>query len=174
MTPTRRGLLKLGLLGSALLGVGGVGLALQPTHARAPRVALRALDERTFSILAAVADAVCPGADGLLGAWELQVPERVDAHLDRLHPADVAELKQALLLLENGLAGLVLDGRPRAFSACDLETRSRVLARWKQSRIGVRRQAYRALVSLVSASYWTQPATFAFVGYPGPPRVGAP
>lgn len=170
MTPTRRTVLRGGVLGGLLLAAAGAGLALQPGRLREPSKPLRALDARTFSVLAAVADRVCPGGRGLPSASELGVPERVDALLDALDPGNAADLSQALRLIENGLPGLLLDGRPRAFTACDPATQDRVLERWRTSRLTVRRTAWKALVALISSAYWSDARTFGFVGYPGPPR----
>ena len=168
--PTRRAALGLGS-GALLLALGGVGLALQPSVHRAARQSLLSLDPASFSVLVALAETVCPAVGDLPGAWDLGVPERVDEHLATLHPADARDVHRALLLLENGLFGLLLDGRPRTFTASDPEARRDVLTRWRDSRLTVRRSAYRALVSLVSSSYWSLPRTFAVMGYPGPPAV---
>lgn len=171
--PTRRTALRLALAGGGLAVVGAGGLALQPGRRREPREPLRALGPRAFATLAAAADRLCPGAPPeLLSAWELRVPEKIDATLDRLDPATAAELRQALLLLENGLAGLLLHGRPRAFTALAPAAQDAVLETWRTSRFATLRKAHKALLGLVSAACWSDPATFAFVGYPGPPRFG--
>lgn len=157
----------------ALLSVLGAGaVALQPGRLRAPRGPLQVLDDRTFSTLAAVADRVCPGGEGLPSAWELGVPEKVDLLLGSLHPGNAGELRQVLVLLESGLAGLVFDGRMRAFTQCSPETQDQVLERWRTSGWMIRKSAYKALVSAISASYWSDPRTWAHLGYPGPPRFG--
>ncbi len=120
-------------------------------------------------MLAAVADRVCPGGAGLPTAWDLEVPEKVDAVLARLHPANASDLHRALLLIDNPLAGLLLDARPVAFTRASDETRDRILDTWRTSRLEVRRAAYLAIVGLVSAAYWSDPHTFAHLGYA---RVG--
>jgi len=135
-----------------------------------PRQPLKALSLGAFRILAAVADTVCPGNDELPSAWALQVPEAVDHQLDRMHPGNALELAQALWLVENPVAGTLLDQRPRRFTAATPAERARVLDRWRTSQLPPRRTAYRALSGLIAASYWAHPDTYAFVGYPGPPR----
>jgi hypothetical protein len=170
LNPSRRRLLLGGAATVGLMATLGAAVALQPTLHRAPRAALRVLDARQFSVLAALADRVCPGGGGLPSAWELQVPEKVDLLLDSLHPATAAELQFALGLVESGLAGLLLDGRIRAFTRCPPEVQDAVLATWRDSRLPDRRIAYRALVSLISAAYWADPSTFAHLGYAGPIR----
>lgn len=170
----RRAFLKGGLAIAALGATAGALLELQPTVWRAPRQALKVLDERMFSVLAALADRICPATDGLPSAWELRVPEKVDAWLDTLHEASVSEAILALRLLESGLLGLLLDGRPRAFTACPAEVQDRVLRAWRDSALLERRVAYRALAGLVSSTYWGEQATWRHVGYPGPPAFPPP
>jgi hypothetical protein len=173
-TPSRRTVLRLALAGGVVAVAGAGGLALQPGVAREPREPLRALSPRAFAVLAAAADRLCPGAPpDLPSAWALRVPEKIDATLDRLDPASAAELGQALLLLESGLAGALLHARPRAFTALSPEAQDRALEAWRTSRFATLRKAHKALLGLVSAAYWSDPATHAFVGYPGPPRFPA-
>lgn len=170
---TRRSVLRFGLGGAALLAVGGVGLGLRSTVTRAPRRPLKTLDERQFSVLAAVADRVMPGdGDELPSAWALEVPEKVDGVLATVHPADAAEMGQLLLLLESALAGFVLDGRPRTFTASSPEQQDAALGDWRASRIGVRRTGFRALQKTILAAYYGSPETWEAVGYPGPPDFG--
>ena len=169
---TRRALL---IGASAVVATGGLGLALvglQGSVLREPRAPLQVLDRPTFSTLAAAADRICPATQDLPSAWELQVPEGVDSYLATLHEASAADVVNLLRLLESGVAGLVLDGRPRPFTACSGSAQDAVLAAWRDSRIGPRKAGYKALVALVSSGYWSLPETWAHLGYPGPPRFG--
>lgn len=166
--PDRRTILKAGMLGSALLAVGGVGLALREGTPRAPAVALRVLDARGFSTLAAAAEVLVPGGAGLPSPSEVQVTETVDAALAHCHPGVQKEMKQLLSLLENALAGLLLDGRPRCFSACDHATRERVLASWQTAYNPLLRSGFKALHGFCSGAYWSSSAVAPLIGYPGP------
>jgi len=164
--------IRYGLGGAVALAAGGVGLSLQRTRPRAPSRPLRALDERTFSILAAVADRVTPPREGFPAASELQVAEKIDELLTGVHPAVLEEITQVLHLLENGLAGLVLDGRPKPFTALSPQAQDEALQSWKRSRLGLRRTAYKALRGLCAAAYYASPEIYPAVGYPGPPDFG--
>lgn len=170
----RRRFLAVSGAGALVLAAGGVGLALQPGVAREPRRALQALSPRAFSVLAAVADRVCPGTGDLPTAWDLEVPEAVDAFLATSHPAVAQDLEQALLLVENGLPGLLFDLRPLAFTARTPEGQDATLAAMAQSRIALRRTVYKALVSLVSATYWGSAGAYRHIGYRPPDFSGAP
>jgi hypothetical protein len=164
------GLVAVGSVGAA----GGTALLLQPTARRQPGTPLKVLDERAFSVLVAVADRICPGAAGLPPASELGVAEKVDALLDRAHPGIARDVSSILALLENPLAGLFLDGRPRPFTSCTIEEQDHILERWRTSGIFVRRTAFRALHGLCSGAYWSDPRTYSFTGYPGPSFAAAP
>ncbi|MGC6491417.1 MAG: gluconate 2-dehydrogenase subunit 3 family protein [Myxococcota bacterium] len=169
MTLTRRQLLGAGLGTAVLLAAGGIGLSLQPTRMVAPSRPLKALSPRAFSVLVAVADRVCPGTDAAPSATHIGVAELVDDLMGTMHPTDVAEFEQALQLLENGLAGLLLDGRPRTFTTCSKEEQDRVLENWRTSALTLRRKAFKALRGLCAAAFYGNPGAYPAVGYPGPP-----
>lgn len=173
MALSRRKLLRYGLGGTILLAAGGAGLALQPSRLRPPRKALEILDERSFSVLAAVVDRMIPPREGFPPPAALGVAERIDEFLAAGDPAIADEFRQALLLVENGLAGLVMDGRPRAFTRLSPEGQQKVLDAWRTSAWSFRRMVYRALHGLCMAVYFTSPEVFPAVGYPGPPDLGA-
>mgnify|MGYP002636348239 CR=1 FL=1 len=164
----RRTILKAGLLGSALLAAGGIGLALRKGEPREPAGALLCLDARAFSTLAAAAEVLVPGGDGFPAPGEVQVAEKIDIFLSDCHPGVQQEVQQLLALLENAFAGLLLDGRMECFSACDRPTRERVLASWQTARNPLLRSAFKALHGFCSGTYWSSPQVSALAGYSGP------
>ncbi len=164
----RRTVLKAGLIGGAVLTFGGVGLALRGSRHVEPKTPLRALSPREFATIAAVADRMFEG-EGLPSARDLAVAEGVDALLATMHPETVGEIRQVLALLENALAGLVMDGRFTTFSGSSPEVQRRVLRGWATSRWPTLRTAYRALHGLCLGVAWSHPELHAFAGYPGPP-----
>lgn len=169
MAISRRTLLRFGLGGSLLLATAGTGLALQPSRLRTPRETPKALDERSFSVLAAVVERMIPARRGFPSPAELEIAERIDAFLAAGDPAVAREFQQALLLVENGLAGFLMDGRPRPFTRLSPEAQDRALDAWRTSTWSFRRMIYRALHGLCMATYFTCPEVYAGTGYPGPP-----
>ncbi|AKU93258.1 gluconate 2-dehydrogenase subunit 3 family protein [Vulgatibacter incomptus] len=169
MPITRRAVLKYGLGGALALSAGGVGLSFQRTASRTPSRPLRALDPRSFAILAAVAERISPAGDGFPAASELEVAEAIDGLLATSHPAVLDEVKQLLALVENGLAGMLLDGRPQPFTSLSPDDQDRALLAWRRSSLGLRRTAYKALHGLCAAAYYASPRIYPQVGYPGPP-----
>ena len=161
----RRRFLAVSGAAAVALGLAGVGLALRPTTQRQPRSPLQALDATSFSILAAAADRICPGEDGLPSAWDLEVPEAIDSYLATKHPGTVAEVTQALAFLENPLPALFLEGRTSTFTGASAAGQDAVLLAFATSRIGLRRTVYKALVALVTSTYWGDPRVLAWTGY---------
>lgn len=157
-----------------MLALGGVGLALRPgADVALPSTVLQVLTPRQYGILVALADRLCPGGPGRPSASEVGVASKVDALMAVLHPADAAELCQGLLLVENALVGLILDGRPTPFTRLDPAEQDAVLRTFRSSRLPIRRIVYKALRGLVAASYWGDPLLYASAGYPGPPDYRA-
>ena len=170
MGSTRRSLLKKGLVGGGLLAVSGVGLSLQSGKDIAiPTQGLKILTPQSYATLMAIIPHVLPVSKKFPSTDEIQVAQRVDDLLALLHPADGAELAQALQVIENPVLGLVLDGRYRPFSASSAADQEQTLRNWKTSRLAVRRTGYVALTGLIKSCYFSHPKTYAAVGYPGPP-----
>ena len=170
MKPNRRTILKYGLAGSLLLSVGGVGLSLQKTKLVPSQQPLQVLSETEFSILYAIANVLLPAMDSFPSAHAIQVAEGVDSTLAHSHVDVQTEIKQALLLIENALAGLILDQRTRPFTQLSKEEQNNTLLAWKNSSIQLRRKALKALNALCSGAYFASPETHALVGYSGPPQ----
>lgn len=164
----RRTFFKVAIAGASVLAVGGAALVFRPSVLRTPRTTLVALSEKEFSVLAAVADRVAPARAPLPSAWEVQVPEKIDALLATVEAGTRDEIRQALNLLESAAAGMLLDGRTSTFTASSPEEQDRVLAAWRSSDLAPRRQAFKALNSLCGATYWADPAVYRHIGYPGP------
>jgi Gluconate 2-dehydrogenase subunit 3 len=174
--PDRRRLLKRGLLGGALLVIGGaLPLALRSTQLRhrATRP-LRLLTEDEHAIFAAVAARLVPG-DGAGPSWPtaeaLDCAGKVDALMATTHPAVGKEFRQLLRLFESALFGLAIAGSPSPFTRCSPAAQDARLEAWRHSRVALLRSGYQALKRLAHATYYSSPEVYALVGYPGPPDV---
>ncbi|GEM_PF-759480 len=170
--PTRRRLFQFVAAGGLAAALGGVGVGLQGTAMREPAGPLRCLSPRAFSILAALADRICPQGDGFPAASELKVAEGVDDLMSRVHPGDVADLETALLFFENALSGLLFDGRPTPFSACDAATQDAAIDAFRSSAVGARRQVFKATYGLIAGAYWANSTLHTKIGYSGQPDYG--
>lgn len=165
MSWTRRSLL-FGAGSLALAAAVGGWVASSATAHTAARRPLRALSPSAFSVLVAVADTLCPAPSAGLSCRDLFVSEDVDAFLASCDPAVAEEVSQALHLVENALPSLLLDAHPRkSFSASSPQVRLAVLVAFRDSRFALRRTVYKALLGLVSATYYGNPALQAHTGY---------
>jgi len=176
MTVPRRGFLQKGLLGGALLAIGGgTTLALRSTRLGKPsRAPLRLLSPAQHAVLAAIAARVVPG-DGAPATWPsaeaVDCAGKIDALLARCQPAVGDDFKRLLGLFENGLAGLFIHTSPTPFTKLPPLEQDRRLEAWRRSRLTLLRSGYQALVRLVHATYFASPEVYPLVGYPGPPGV---
>ncbi len=169
---TRRRLLQVGLLGGAVLGLSSLGLALRATVERIPKRPLQALDSKSYSILAAIADRISPAGDGFPPAATLEVAENIDSVMAKLHPADVVDFQRALLFVENAMLGFVFDGRTQSFTASSPQEQDAILEAFRSSSLTVRRSIFKAVYGLCAGAYWNHASHGPRVGYPGQPDYG--
>jgi hypothetical protein len=97
--------------------------------------------------------------------------ERIDGLVAGLPAHAQGELSQLLALLHSAagrraVAGLEPDW-PQA-SAVQVQA---ALKDMRFSRLQLRRQAYQALHDIVGGAYFSEPATWTMLGYPGPVRL---
>ncbi len=176
---SRRSLLRKGLVGGALLAVGGaVPLALRgPRPGPAPHRPLQVFSRDEHAIFAAVAARVVPGP-GADGRWPtaaaVDCAGKADALMAQAHPEIAKELKQLLALFDNGLVALLTVGRPRPFTRATADEQEAQLRAWGASRLSLFRTGYQALVRLTHATYYSSPEVYPLLGYPGPPQVVLP
>jgi long-chain-alcohol oxidase len=175
---TRRSFLKKGLIGGALLFVGGaVPIALRGgLYAARPRAPLKLFTAREHAIFAAIAARIIPGDDAL-AAWPsaeaVDCAGKVDALMATVHPSVGAELRQLLQLFESGLSGLFTNLRPTPFTRLSPAEMDQRLTAWRRSRVALLRSGYQALKRLAQATYYSSPEIYERIGYPGPPTVPA-
>jgi len=166
MQTDRRCFLTRGLLGGAVLAVGGASLASWNGEARfKPTGPLEVLDTFAFSVAAAAAEAILAG----VACDPVVMAHRMDQSLAYAAPEQQAEIRDLTRALNSPLLGLMLDGRPRPFLSLSVEGRAAALQSWGESRIVLRRSGYQALRKLAGAAYYSDPSTWAGIGYAGPP-----
>jgi hypothetical protein len=163
-------LIRWGVGSGALLVAGTLGLALQPGIILDPPDTLEVLDAQTWTVLAAVAEALCPPSGPSADA--LDVASRVDRQLGRMHPADAAEVVLVLQLIENSLVGLFFGGGLQPFTKISPDQRKIVLARWQASAVPDLAKGFKAVRGLVVTAYYSHPAAYVASGYAGPPDFG--
>jgi hypothetical protein len=163
----RRTFLKKGVIGSLLLLGSGVGMSFFTGRTVTPRRTLNNLSRLEFSVLVAVArrTVTAPAAD------PVEIAHRVDDFLLRVAPETRTDFKRMLVLLENPVSGLFLDGRPWPFTRLSPEAQDRALFAWRDSSVPLRRAGYVSVRKVTQAAHYEQPSCWASVGYPGPPTI---
>ena len=171
----RRGLLKKGAFGGAILFCGGsLSLWARPGLDGAPPPArLAALTPHEYAIFAAAAARLAPGdgASGWPAAASLDAAGKLDALLAQLHPRATKEFRQLLHVFENALTGLVSAATPRTFTRSSPADQDQRLQAWRHSHVALFRSGYQAMKRLAHAIYYSSPEVYARIGYPGPPVV---
>lgn len=166
----RRGLLKLGMGAAVLLGLAGGGVALlkpglvdgDSKLAPGARRLFRAVALAIFDggLLPPEAPARETALDSLL--------DRLDAQIAGLPAAPRAELSQLLSLLDTAPGRFALMGLSSDWDRVGTVELSGALEQLRLSGSQTRQQVYRALRELCSIAFFTDPAQWPRVGYPGP------
>ncbi|MFO1291608.1 MAG: hypothetical protein U1F07_00870 [Rubrivivax sp.] len=169
----RRGWLKLGIAGGALLALAGGGLALVR-----PGWAEGRLTPAGRALFAAAARAVLDGVlpDRALAAAEHE--RAIAAHLERLEgtiaalPASTqAEIAQLAALLLHPLGRRLIAGLASDWPQAGLPELRKALQGLRDSSFVLEQQAFHALRDLTNGAYFADPATWPAIGYPGPQPI---
>lgn len=165
---SRRRVLKLAAAGAGVLLVGAGSIAA--LRGSAPAVSgLRVLDAHAYRTLTALAHVHIPkGGPFEVGAEDLGVDLALafDAYLADLPPADISDLKTALVLLE--LGPVLFEGKLTTFPNLSPEERAAHFRSWSESRTTLRRQIAFAFRKFLAFVFYDQPRVWPHIGYGGP------
>jgi hypothetical protein len=175
---SRRELIQTGVAGAAVLALANCARSSAPARSPFddPSYPYKILGPADRATMAAIGGALLAGAlppDKPAHAIALiEVVRGVDIAAAGLAPAPQGELQQLFGLLSfpvtRGFAAGIWsswDDAPPADVAKFLET-------WRFSGLMLFRTAYQALHTIVMASWYGNNASWARIGYPGPPKVG--
>jgi hypothetical protein len=172
---SRRRLAFGALGGLTLVGLGGLGLAMQRTRRPAPpSQELRVLTLDEHAIVSAVAARTCspPGPD-VPGADALEVGLLADRFLARCPDEQIEDVKTVLAIFESGLVGALVLQRTSPFTQLGDADQDRVLLAWRDSSVLLERTIARALMGLTTSLYFGHPRAWPSLGYLGPPDHAA-
>lgn len=163
----RRTLLKLGATSAALLAVIGGGAALvQPGLVRGT---LTPAGQDVFrGIALGVLDKTLPEAAAAKARELTDLLGRIDVLVGALPPHAQAELSQLLAILATGAGRLALAGLATPWASANATEVQAALQGMRLSSLPVRQQAYAALHDITAGAYFSDPSTWAILGYPGP------
>jgi hypothetical protein len=163
----RRTWLKLGVTSAALLAVvGGVAALIQPGLDKG---ALTTTGKDIFRAVGrSVLDKTLPEQPGLQSAALDQLLERIDVLMAALPPHAQAEVSQLLSILGSAAGRRGLAGLHTPWQEATVPQLQAALQDMRLSSLAVRQQAYAALHDITAGAYFSEPATWAVLGYPGP------
>ena len=163
----RRTLLKLGATSAALLAVvGGTAAWIQPGLQRGT---LTAGGREVFRAIGlAVLDKTLPEPAAAKDLALTALLDRMDVLISALPPHAQAELSQLLSILVSGVGRRALAGLSTPWAITSAADVQAALQDMRLSSLAVRQQAYAALHDITAGAYFSEPATWSMLGYPGP------
>jgi hypothetical protein len=168
MKTTRRTFLKAGLLSTALLAAAGGWYRV--THPAPPRGFV--LDGEARAALGAIVPAMLGGALPVAPADRARA---IAATTDRVHQAILGlplgsqqEVQDLFGLLTLAPARRLLAGVPTGWAEAKEADVAAFLQDWRTHRFALMRTAYAALHDLVLGVWYSDPAHWEAIGYPGP------
>ena len=168
METTRRTFLKAGLLSAALLAAGGGWYRV--THPAPPRGFV--LDGEARAALDAIVPAILAGALPDAPADKARAiaatTERVHQTICGLPLAAQQEVQDLFGLLALAPARRLLTGIPHGWAEAREVDVAAFLQDWRVHRFALLRTAYAALHDLVLGGWYSDPAHWDAIGYPGP------
>ena len=166
----RRSLLKLGAASAAVLVLAGGAAALLQPGLQDGRLGIAG--RTVFSAVGrGVLEKTLP-ADA--GAQQIAINgllDRVDALTAGLPPHAQAELSQLLSLLASAGGRRTLAGLARPWAEASAAEIQQALQGMRLSTLALRQQAYAALHDITASAYFSDPASWAQLGYPGPLKI---
>lgn len=169
---SRRGLLKVGLLGGAFLATAGVTASLSGCSASGPAAGFVMLRSSDLPSLRALIPVVLEGAvpsEAMQAAVDATL-QGIDHNLNHLSP-ELLKLTQqlfdvlAMTVTRGPLTGIW--GSWENASKADIQ---QFLARWENSSLDLLRMGHASLLQVVLMSWYARPQSWAHCGYPGPPQ----
>lgn len=166
----RRTLLTLGLASTAVLFVaGGAAALLEPGLERG---ALSPLGREVFAAVGlAVLDKTLPAEPGAREIALNGLLSRVDALAGALPPHAQNELSQLLSLLGSAAGRRALAGLRAPWAGASVAEVQQALQGMRLSTLGLKQQAYAALHDITAGAYFSDPASWLLLGYPGPLKI---
>ncbi|WP_374441569.1 twin-arginine translocation pathway signal protein [Pseudomonas panipatensis] len=170
---SRRGVLKIGLLGGAFLATAGVTASLSGCSASAPANGLKVIRESDLPFLRALIPVMLAGAvpaERMAAAVEGTLAG-LDYNLDHLSPEMLKLTLQLFDVLALPLTRGPLTGVWGSWEKASANDVRHFLLRWENSAIGLLKLGHSSLLQLVMMAWYGRPESWAHCGYPGPPTV---
>ncbi|MDG9922514.1 MULTISPECIES: twin-arginine translocation pathway signal protein [unclassified Pseudomonas] len=169
---SRRGLLKVGLLGGAFLATAGVTASLSGCSASGPAAGYAALRGSDLPSLRAIIPVVLDGAvsaDAMQAAVDATL-QGIDHNLNYLSPELLKLTQQLFDVLAMAVTRGPLSGIWGSWENASKADIQQFLNRWEHSSLDLLRMGHASLLQLVLMAWYARPQSWAHCGYPGPPQ----
>ncbi|WP_278958845.1 twin-arginine translocation pathway signal protein [Aquipseudomonas alcaligenes] len=169
---SRRGLLKVGLLGGAFLATAGVTASLSGCSASAPATGYQVLRASDLPSLRAIIPVVLEGAvrpEALQAAVDATLLG-VDNNLQHLSPELLKLTQQLFDVLAMAVTRGPLTGVWGSWENASQADIQQFLKRWEHSSLDLLRMGHASLLQLILMAWYARPQSWAHCGYPGPPQ----
>ena len=171
---SRRTFITTGIFGAAALAT---AYWLRSPHAPAGDASLRMLDADAQAILGAIVPVLLADAlpvDAMAKKQAVVATVRgIDTAITGLAPSAQDELRQLFALLALPPARLTIARVSEPWNQASAAEVRACLDRFRGSSLTLLRSAYAALHQLTFAAWYGNPASWARIGYPGPPEIPA-
>lgn len=162
---SRRSFLKAGLVGSlVLIAAGGVYRTMHKTEPPGKFV----LDDTVRAILSGIVPVVLKGSINPTNDEVTQVIDSVHSAIAGLPLTAQKEIQDLFSLLALGPSRRFLVGLPDEWPQAKPEDIAAFLQNWRTSRLALLQTAYHGLHDLIIGSWYSEPRSWAAIGYPGP------
>ena len=169
---SRRGLLKVGLFGSAFLATAGVTASLSGCSASAPATGYQVLRASDLPSLRAIIPVVLEGAvrpEALQAAVDATLLG-VDNNLQHLSPELLKLTQQLFDVLAMAVTRGPLTGIWGSWENASQADIQQFIKRWEHSSLDLLRMGHASLLQLILMAWYARPQSWAHCGYPGPPQ----
>lgn len=169
---SRRGLLKVGLLGGAFLATAGVTASLSGCSASVPATGYNVLRASDLPSLRAIIPVVLEGAvrpEALQAAVDATLLG-VDNNLRHLSPELLKLTQQLFDVLAMAVTRGPLTGIWGSWENASQADIQQFIKRWEHSSLDLLRMGHASLLQLILMSWYARPQSWAHCGYPGPPQ----
>lgn len=169
---SRRGLLKVGLLGGAFLATAGVTASLSGCSASVPATGYNVLRASDLPSLRAIIPVVLEGAvrpEALQAAVDATLLG-VDNNLQHLSPELLKLTQQLFDVLAMAVTRGPLTGIWGSWENASQADIQQFIKRWEHSSLDLLRMGHASLLQLILMAWYARPQSWGHCGYPGPPQ----
>ena len=169
---SRRGLLKVGLLGGAFLATAGVTASLSGCSASVPATGYQVLRASDLPSLRAIIPVVLEGAvrpEALQAAVDATLLG-VENNLQHLSPELLKLTQQLFDVLAMAVTRGPLTGIWGSWENASQADIQQFIKRWEHSSLDLLRMGHASLLQLILMAWYARPQSWAHCGYPGPPQ----